>query len=117
MARSIYFPAAYNQAFNVGADVPYSVNELAREVQVVMGRDTGIVHLPARKEVLNAFSDHSKSREVFGTGESITLAEGLRRMAEWVKKTGVREGKPFDKIEVERELPESWRRLCTTAKL
>lgn len=116
MARSIHFPAAYNQVFNVGADVPYSVNELAREVQVAMGRETGIVHLPARKEVLNAFSDHTKAREVFGTGESITLAEGLRRMTEWVEKTGARQGTPFDKIEVERELPESWRRLCTTAK-
>lgn len=116
IARSVCYPAAYNQIFNVGADVPYSVNQMAREVQAAMGKDTGTVHLPARNEVLHAFSDHSKSREVFGTTASITLAEGLRRMAEWVKKAGTRQGKPFDKIEVDRELPPSWRKLCITAR-
>ena len=114
IAESINYPAAYNQIFNVGADIPYSVNELAREVQVAMGKDTGTVHLPARNEVLQAFSDHSKAREVFGTGADITLAEGLRRMADWVKQVGARHGKPFEKVEVERELPPSWRELCTT---
>jgi UDP-glucose 4-epimerase len=110
----VKYPAAYNQIFNVGADVPYSVNELARQVQVAVGQDTGIVCLPARNEVLQAFSDHSKAREVFGTGAGIALAEGLRRMADWVKHVGARRGKPFDKVEVERELPPSWRELCTT---
>ncbi len=116
MARSIHCPAAYNQVFNIGADIPYSVNELACEVQTAMGRNTGTVHLPARKEVLHAFSDHTKAKDVFGTREFVPLTDGLRRMAEWVKKTGARQGRPFDKLEVERELPESWRQLCTTAR-
>ena len=116
MARSIHFPAAYNQVFNIGADIAYSVDELAREVQAAMGKNTGIVHMPARKEVLHAFSDHTKAKEVFGTVEYVTLADGLRKMAEWVKKIGVRHGRPFDNLEVERELPEPWRKLCTTAR-
>jgi len=116
IARSVACPAGYNQVFNVGADIPYSVNELARAVQAAMGRETGTMHLPPRKEVLHAFSDHSKSKEVFGATANVTLAEGLRRMAEWVKRVGVRQGKPFDNVEVDRELPESWRQLCTTAK-
>jgi len=116
MARSVYCPKAYNQVFNIGADIPYSVNELAREVQAAMGKITGIVHLPARKEVLDAFSDHSKAREVFGISASIPLSEGLRRMAEWVKNVGARQGKPFDNVEIERELPPSWRQLCLQEK-
>ena len=114
VAESVNYPLAYSQIFNVGADTPYSVNELAREVQIAMGKDTGILYLPARNEVLQAFSDHSKAREVFGTGPSVTLAEGLQRMADWVKQVGARRGRAFDKVEVERELPPSWRELCTT---
>ena len=117
IAASVSNPAAYNQIFNVGADIPYSVNYLAEQVQRAIGKHTNIVHLPAREEVLHAFSDHSKSKEVFGIKVPVTLEEGLRRMAAWVKQAGTREGKPFENIEVERELPPSWRKLCTTAKL
>ena len=118
IAGSVYNPAAYNQVFNVGADLPYSVRDLAQEVQAAIGVRTGTVHLPPRKEVLHAFSDHSKFREAFGATPSVTLAEGLQRMAEWVKKVGARQGKPFENIEVDQELPPSWRNLlCTTAKL
>jgi UDP-glucose 4-epimerase len=116
IAQSVDYPSAYNQIFNVGADIPYSVNELAREVQAAMGKDTGTVHLPARNEVVEAFSDHSKARETFGTSADITLAEGLQRMADWVRKVGARRGKPFDNVEIERELPPSWKELCTTPR-
>ena len=116
IAQSVGHPAAYNQIFNVGADTPYSVNELAREVQAAMGRDTGTVHLPARNEVVEAFSDHNKARETFGSAAGVTLEEGLRRMADWVRKVGARSGKPFDHVEIERELPPSWKELCTTPR-
>lgn len=117
IAASVATPSAYNQTFNVGADIPYSVNYLAEQVQLAIGKHTDVVHLPAREEVLHAFSDHSKSKEIFGIAAQVTLEEGLRRMVVWVKQAGAREGKPFDNIEVEREMPPSWRKLCTTAKL
>jgi UDP-glucose 4-epimerase len=116
IATSIEYPATYNQVFNIGADIPYSVNQLAHEVQTAMGRDTGVVHLPARKEVFEAFSDHSKLIEAFGAPATIGLREGLRRMADWVKTVGARRGNPFEELEIERELPPSWSELCTTAK-
>ena len=47
---------------------------------------------------------------------TVTLPDGLQRMAEWVKEAGTRQGKPFGNIEVDRELPESWKKLCTTAR-
>jgi UDP-glucose 4-epimerase len=117
IAASVSCPAAYNQAFNVGADIPYSVNYLAEQVQLAVGKHTGVVHLPARVEVVHAFSDHNKSREVLGVAAQVTLEDGLQRMAAWVRPVGAREGKPFDNIEVERKMPPSWRKLCTTAKL
>jgi UDP-glucose 4-epimerase len=117
IAASVSSPAAYNQTFNVGADLPYSVSYLAEQVQLAMGRHTGVVHFPAREEVLHAFSDHSKSKEVFNVAAQVPLEQGLQNMAAWVRQAGAREGKPFDNIEVERKMPPSWRKLCTTAKL
>jgi UDP-glucose 4-epimerase len=116
IARSIDYPEAYNQIFNIGADQPYSVNDLAREVSAAMGMNTGTVYLPARKEVFEAFSDHDKARRIFGAGPSVTLPDGLQRMAEWVKTVGARSGKPFEHVEIERDLPPSWRQLCTTPR-
>ncbi len=53
---------AANQVFNIGADQPYSVNELAECVAAAMGVQADIVHKPARNEVLNAYSSHEKVR-------------------------------------------------------
>jgi UDP-glucose 4-epimerase len=118
IACSIEFPAAYNQIFNVGADMPYSINELVDEVLKAMGREFGffdtfpkIVHLPPRNEVIHAFSDHSKARKIFGVNTKISLEEGLQNMASWLKKSGPRRGKPFDDIEIDRGLPEFWRKI------
>src|ERR1700751_5958590 len=37
IACPIEYPEACNQIFNIGADIPYSVNDLAREVSAAMG--------------------------------------------------------------------------------
>ena len=114
IADSVDYPDAYNQTFNVGADQPYSVNELAETVQRTMGRETGKVHLPPRKEVVHAFSDHSKARGVFGEAEPVGLEEGIGRMAAWVKETGPRSSEEFEGIEVEKNMPEAWRAHVAT---
>ena len=108
IAASVETPAAYDEVFNLGADQPYSVNELAREVQRALGRDTGIVHLPQRHEVLHAFSDHRKAANVLGYRARITLPEGIARMAEWAKKMGPQRQSIFGAIEVAKNLPAGW---------
>jgi UDP-glucose 4-epimerase len=102
---------ARNQVFNVGADTPYSVNQLADVVRAAMGApDHPVVYHEARNEVVNAYSDHSKVRRVFGEQPVTTLEEGVGRMVEWAKAHGPRETPPFTGIEIERNLPPSWRR-------
>src|ERR1039457_6067465 len=66
IANSVNYPAARNQIFNVGADVPYTVTELANVVADAMGLPLNTSHLDARNEVKIAFSDHSKAERVFG---------------------------------------------------
>ncbi|HMP76435.1 MAG TPA: NAD-dependent epimerase/dehydratase family protein [Kiritimatiellia bacterium] len=112
IAASIEQPAACNQVYNVGADTPYSVNTLAQSVAKAMGVEPRIEHLAARNEVVHAFSSHEKVQRQFGDLiRNIPLDEGLARMAAWVRATGARKGKPFEGIEVPRNLPPSWAKL------
>jgi UDP-glucose 4-epimerase len=108
IARSVEYPEARNQIFNVGADQPYTVNELARTVAEAMRMPNRVIHLDPRNEVKIAFSDHSKAERVFGKREKTQLGEGIRAMAEWVKRHGARESCVFENIEVPRNMPPSW---------
>lgn len=110
IARSVHIPAALNQVFNIGGDVPYTVNELAEAVMDVMNIRQPIRYLPPRNEVLHAYADHSKAHRVFGiVPEQLTsLRDGLARMAEWVKKVGARKTPAFQNIEIYDKLPAVW---------
>ena len=97
------------EIFNVGADVPYTVNHLAKTVTDAMGvPDHPIRYLDARNEVKHAFSDHSKAEQVFGRRASTSLEEGVGRMIEWVQEHGPRATSRFSNIEIERKLPPFW---------
>jgi UDP-glucose 4-epimerase len=110
IARAPLVDASRNEVFNVGADTPYSILELAEEVARAFGVDARLEHLPARNEVVHAFSDHSKVRRVFEPPEPIDLATGIRRMADWVRERGPQPPVEFPgEIEIAEKLPPSWR--------
>lgn len=109
IARSIEVPGAANEVFNVGADTPHTVLDLAHAVARAFAvSDPEIEFLPAREEVVHAFSDHAKLHRVFGREETVPLEEGLRRMSDWAREIGVREPVRFESVEVLRNLPPSW---------
>lgn len=109
IAGSISRPACYNQIFNVGADKAYSVKELATVVSSAMGVKPNIKNLGARNEVVHAYSAHGKVQAHFGDLiKNVSLAAGVAKMAEWAKKTGARQGRSFEGIEVRKNLPTSW---------
>ncbi|MFA5158942.1 MAG: NAD-dependent epimerase/dehydratase family protein [Candidatus Omnitrophota bacterium] len=110
IARSIGVTGAYNQAFNIGADQPYTVNYLAAEVAKSLGVVPKIEYLEQRNEVQEAYSDHAKAREVLGAIPKVSLEEGLRKMAAWAQKHGARKSQEFQNIEVSIKLPPSWKR-------
>ena len=117
IAASITRSKSYNQVFNVGADKPYSVNELATVVTKAMGATSPIKHLEARNEVVHAYSAHEKVRQHFGDLiKNVSLEEGVAKMAAWARKAGARQGKPFKGIEVRKNLPPSWALLEVGAK-
>ncbi len=108
IAESIEIPAAYNQVFNVGADQPYSVNELAFAVAKSMGVPPQITYLPPRNEVKDAYSSHEKIEKIFGKRPVTSLEDGLEAMAAWVKQVGSRQSQKFKNIEINKNLPAIW---------
>lgn len=112
IASCVDVPAARNQLFNVGADVPYAVNQLASITAEAMGKECKVVHLDARNEVKIAFSDHSRAERVFGKRPKKSLESGIHAMAEWVKAHGARESSVFEDIEIMKNMPPSWARVA-----
>jgi len=115
IASSIERTQAYNQVFNIGADVPYTVNDLADCVARTMGLKKNVLYLPERHEVLHAFSDHAKLSRVFGDLiHGIAMEEGLSRMSKWVRSSPRQPIKLFSSIEVRKNMPPKWASLIAT---
>lgn len=110
IARGPLVPSARNEVFNVGADIPYTVNDLVHEVSDTMGsRDHPINYQPARMEVEVAVSTHSKVKEHFQTPEPLRLDEGLRRTVSWYRAKGkFFQPVEFASVEVLSHMPPSW---------
>jgi UDP-glucose 4-epimerase len=108
IAHSVNIPKAYQQVINIGADTPYSVKYLAEVVAGALGVKADIQILPTRQEVMHAYSDHQKARNLFGYQDSVDLKDGIERMAAWAKNVGARKGQEFSYIEIRKNLPAGW---------
>lgn len=111
MIKSIFEPKAYNQIFNIGTDEAVTVNKLAELVFNAMGKKSEMKYLLERNEVKFAYSDHQKVKDILGYKDNILLSDGLKEMAEWAKKAGVKKSKEFNNIEILKNLPPSWSKL------
>lgn len=112
IAKSSEFEKAKNQIFNIGADKPYTVLELAETVRQAIGlKDAKLEFLPARKEVIHAFSSHVKAKRVFKIKNTTDLQTGVKKMVQWSRKKGPMKAKKFKKIELTKNMPPSWKKL------
>lgn len=108
IANAVDIPEAQGQTINIGADTPFSVNELATVVGRAFGVQPRLTHLAARNEVLHAYADHAKAHRLFGNSSAVSLDEGIARMAAWARTAGSRASKAFEGIEITKRLPASW---------
>lgn len=112
IASAIEKPEAYNEVFNIGADKPFTVLELAQSIGRAMMTEVKIKFLEARNEVQHAYAAHDKVRTYFGgLIKDVDLEDGIERMVEWAKSAGPQIGKKFKGIEIEKNLPPSWKNL------
>jgi UDP-glucose 4-epimerase len=109
IARCVDVPQSKNETFNIGAETPTSVLELARLVAQALGAEPNLRHLELRKEVVHAFSSSRKLEAVFGRQNYVPLAEGIARTAAWARRAGPRKTAPFAGVEVLKNMPPSWR--------
>jgi len=108
IAKSIAIPEAYGKIINIGADQNYTINELADTIMNVMGQQVEKQYLPARNEVLDAYSDHQVAKEIFNITDFTNLQDGVEKMAAWVREHGSRETPKFKNIEIYEKLPAVW---------
>jgi UDP-glucose 4-epimerase len=112
ISESIFNRNMYNEVFNIGSDIHISLNELATIIKDVMGvKDHEIIHLDARNEVEHAISDHGKiiaTQEYIPTWTPIEI--GLQEVAKWVKTVKLEPTNGFTNIEVDKNMPQSWRK-------
>lgn len=111
IAGSVQVPAACGQVVNIGADTPYTVRRVAEVVAAAFDVRPEIEFLPERHEVLHAWSSHDKARRLFGPGPEVPLELGVARMADWARRTGIRESRPLRDLEIRKNLPPSWSAL------
>ncbi len=113
IAAAPQVPAAANEIFNIGADEPTSVKDLAEMVAEAMGVTPRVKNLPPRREVVHAHCSHEKATRVFSEHlpPHIPLNEGLAKMASHVREQPVAPPTPCPSpIEIEDRLPPSWAR-------
>ncbi len=111
IVKAVDIKDAKNEVFNIGADSPYTVLELAYQVARTMGVKPRLAFLPKRHEVVHAFADHSKVRRVFNIKTTIDLETGVKRMVEWAKKIGPLKPQKFKGVEINKKIPPSWKKL------
>ncbi|MDQ6762125.1 MAG: NAD-dependent epimerase/dehydratase family protein [Bacteroidota bacterium] len=112
IAKSIEIPEAYNEVFNIGADKPYTVKELATLVCDAFDVKEQIQSLEARNEVVHAYSSHDKVHKYFGDMiKNVPLKDGIERMVQDAKAKGPRQGEKFKNIEIEKNMPPAWKKL------
>lgn len=108
IANCVEHKECYGETYNIGADQEYSVKQLATAVMEAMETDGELRYLEARNEVLHAHADHSKIKNVFGEYSKTSLSEGLKKMAEWARATGIKKSSKFENIEITDKLPPVW---------
>jgi len=95
---------------NVGGEEPIPILTLAERVLEVTESRAGIVHLPTRYEVRDAFCRHDVLRDVLGGWTPTEMRDGLPRMAEWAQHLEIGPLRQYD-YEVDRNLFAAWQRV------
>jgi UDP-glucose 4-epimerase len=108
IAKSTLNKNAYGEVFNLGGEIPYTINELVNVISDSMNITPEINYLPERKETKIAYSNHNKIKKYFDINEATPLKIGIDKMVKWAYGFGCKPTKNFTNIEIPYNLPKSW---------
>lgn len=74
----------YPKPLNIGSDECISMNDFARLVMRIAGKDLPLKHIPGPEGVRGRNSDNTLIRQVLGWAPSIPLAEGIATTYRWI---------------------------------
>jgi UDP-glucose 4-epimerase len=98
------------QTFNIGNDEEMTILDAATLCKEVCGNEKDLNFLPGIHEVKNAFSDHTKAKEILGFECKTTLRDGLQKMWYWAKNQPVRVVRTIENFELQEGLYEMWKK-------
>jgi GDP-D-mannose 3',5'-epimerase len=79
--------SGYTEPLNLGSEEMVSINDLARMILTVAGKDDITVrHVPGPQGVRGRNSDNRRLRDVLGWQPAITLRQGLEPTYRWIEK-------------------------------
>ena len=100
------------ETFNIGADSYVSIAEAASRFQSVAkqnGFDTAIMHLEPRDEVIFAYCDHTKAKQMLDFKDDTHFENLVDKMIKWSLKQPVRSVKVMD-YEIEKKMYSFWKK-------
>jgi nucleoside-diphosphate-sugar epimerase/ADP-ribose pyrophosphatase YjhB (NUDIX family) len=75
----------YNKPLNIGSEEMISMNDFARMVMVIAGKDLPIKNIPGPEGVRGRNSDNTLIEQVLGWKPTIPLAQGIKKTYGWIK--------------------------------
>ena len=77
-------PDAAGEVINIACGERVTINELARRIGALLGKEAAPQYLPARAgDVKHSLADISKARRLLNYADTVNLDTGLRRTVEW----------------------------------
>jgi GDP-D-mannose 3',5'-epimerase len=76
----------YKQPLNLGSEELVSMNDMAKLVMEIGGKQLALKHIPGPEGVRGCNSDNTLIRQVLGWAPSISLRDGLSKVYPWIKK-------------------------------
>ncbi len=79
-------PGVGGEVFNIACNARYSVLDIARAVERLLGIAVTITHVPARAgDVRHTQASIERAERLLGYRPTIGFEEGMRRTVEWVR--------------------------------
>lgn len=87
--RAAIAPRAEGEVFNVGTGIETTINDLARMVGEALERPVAVVHVDRRDidNIRRRVVSIEKARRMLRWSPQVTLLDGLRRTAAWMRRT------------------------------